>query len=54
MNTLPPLARAPLLVDGFLRQDEMDELLAAGAAGEICGWIYGEDGKLVPVAGSGE
>lgn len=40
-------AQAPLLVDGFLRQDEMDELLAAGAAGEICGWIYGEDGKLL-------
>ena len=40
-------AQAPLLVDGFLRQDEMDELLAAGAAGEICGWIYGEDGKAL-------
>lgn len=40
-------ARAPLLVDGFLRQDEMDELLAAGAAGEICGWIFGEDGRLL-------
>ncbi|MFN7008798.1 MAG: sugar-binding transcriptional regulator [Allorhizobium sp.] len=40
-------AQAPLLVDGFLRQDEMDELLAAGAAGEICGWIYGEDGKVL-------
>lgn len=40
-------ARAPLLVDGFLRQDEMNELLAAGAAGEICGWIFGEDGRLL-------
>lgn len=40
-------ARAPLLVDGFLRQDEMDELLAVGAAGEICGWIFGEDGRLL-------
>lgn len=40
-------AQAPLLVDGFLRQDEMDELMAAGAAGEICGWIYGEDGKVL-------
>lgn len=40
-------ALAPLLVDGFLRQDEMDELLAAGAAGEICGWIFGEDGRLL-------
>ena len=40
-------AQAPLLVDGFLRQDEMDELMAAGAAGEICGWIYGEDGNVL-------
>lgn len=40
-------AQAPLLVDGFLRQDEMDELMAAGAAGEICGWIYGEDGQVL-------
>ena len=40
-------AQAPLLVDGFLRQDEMDELMAAGAAGEICGWIYGEDGEVL-------
>lgn len=40
-------AQAPLLVDGFLRQDEMDELMAAGAAGEICGWIYGEDGDVL-------
>ena len=40
-------AQAPLLVDGFLRQEEMDELMAAGAAGEICGWIYGEDGNVL-------
>ncbi|MCA1970168.1 MAG: sugar-binding transcriptional regulator [Rhizobium sp.] len=38
---------APLLVDGFLRQDEMAELLDAGAAGEVCGWVFGADGKLL-------
>ncbi len=38
---------APLLVDGFLKPSEMEELLAAGAVGEICGWIFGEDGELL-------
>jgi DNA-binding transcriptional regulator LsrR (DeoR family) len=38
---------APLLVDGFLKPSEMEELLAAGAVGEICGWIFGEDGNLL-------
>ncbi|MHA7967841.1 sugar-binding transcriptional regulator [Rhizobium sp. CAU 1783] len=40
-------AKAPLLLDGFLRQEEMDNLMAAGAAGEICGWVFGADGKLL-------
>ncbi|WP_180899484.1 sugar-binding transcriptional regulator [Martelella soudanensis] len=39
--------RAPLLVDGFLNADEMDELVAAGAAGEICGWIFDDNGELL-------
>jgi DNA-binding transcriptional regulator LsrR (DeoR family) len=39
--------RAPLLVDGFLKPHEMEELLQVGAVGEICGWIFGEDGKLL-------
>ncbi|AJY45283.1 sugar-binding transcriptional regulator [Martelella endophytica] len=38
---------APLLVDGFLNADEMAELLAAGAAGEICGWIFDDNGELL-------
>jgi DNA-binding transcriptional regulator LsrR (DeoR family) len=38
---------APLLVDGFLKRDEMEELLKAGAVGEICGWIFNGDGKLL-------
>lgn len=39
--------KAPLLVDGFLKPDEMQDLLGAGAVGEICGWIFGEDGTLL-------
>ena len=38
---------APLVLDGFLRPDEMEDILAAGAAGEICGWVFGADGKLL-------
>lgn len=38
---------APLLLDGFLTAAEMDELLAAGAAGEICGWIFDDNGDLL-------
>ena len=40
-------AHAPLLVDGFLTAGEMEELLAAGAAGEICGWIFDDNGELL-------
>ncbi|MBB4121188.1 sugar-binding transcriptional regulator [Martelella radicis] len=39
--------RGPLLLDGFLTADEMEELVAAGAAGEICGWLFNDDGKLL-------
>lgn len=39
--------KAPLVLDGFLRPDEMEDILKAGAAGEICGWIFGADGKLL-------
>lgn len=38
---------APLLLDGFLKRDEMQDLLASGAAGEICGWIFGANGRLL-------
>ena len=37
----------PLVIDGFLRPDEMEDILKAGAAGEICGWVFGEDGQLL-------
>lgn len=37
----------PLVIDGFLRPDEMEDILRAGAAGEICGWVFGSDGRLL-------
>ncbi len=37
----------PLCVDGFLEKDEMMALMRAGAAGEICGWIFDAEGKLL-------
>ncbi|MGO4355407.1 sugar-binding transcriptional regulator [Rhizobium sp. RAF36] len=37
----------PLCVDGFLEKDEMMELMRNGAVGEICGWIFDGDGKLL-------
>ena len=38
---------APLVVDGFLSKDELHELEAAGAAGEITSWIYDAEGRLI-------
>ncbi|MCO6188348.1 sugar-binding transcriptional regulator [Rhizobium sp. L1K21] len=40
-------ADAPLLLDGFLNAEEMDQLVHSGAAGEVCGWIFGADGTLI-------
>jgi DNA-binding transcriptional regulator LsrR (DeoR family) len=37
----------PLCVDGFLDRTEMVHLMECGAAGEICGWIYDQDGHLL-------
>jgi DNA-binding transcriptional regulator LsrR (DeoR family) len=37
----------PLCVDGFLGRDEMMKLVEEGAAGEICGWIFDREGRLV-------
>ncbi|MFQ8431023.1 sugar-binding transcriptional regulator [Amaricoccus sp. W119] len=39
--------RAPLLLDGFLTEAKLSEMRAAGAKGEICGWIYDADGALL-------
>jgi DNA-binding transcriptional regulator LsrR (DeoR family) len=40
-------AGAPLLVDGFITQAEHVALQKAGAVGEICGWIYDAEGRLI-------
>lgn len=40
-------ADAPLLVDGFISEAEHAELLRAGAVGEICGWTFDAEGKLI-------
>ncbi len=37
----------PLCVDGFLEKDEMMELMRNGAVGEICGWVFDGEGKLL-------
>lgn len=39
---------APLCLDGFLEKDEMLALMKRGAAGEICGWLFDGEGKLMP------
>jgi len=38
---------APLLVDGFITQDELSALRAAGAVGEIVGWAFDAAGQLI-------
>lgn len=37
----------PLLTDGFITTRELDDLQAAGAAGEIVGWAFDDQGILV-------
>lgn len=39
--------KAPICEDGFLAKDEMLKLMNEGAAGEICGWMFDHDGKLL-------
>lgn len=41
---------APLHVDGFATRAEMDELAAAGAAGEITSWVYDAEGHVLDCA----
>ncbi len=38
---------SPLLVDGFIEQAELDELLSSGARGEIISWVYDDNGTLL-------
>ena len=38
---------APLFVDGFVNEAELKALQKAGAIGEICGWAFDRDGRLI-------
>ena len=38
---------APLHVDGFMTESEVDALVAQGAAGEITSWVYDKSGKVL-------
>ena len=38
---------APLAVDGFLTEAELEALQAAGAIGEIVGWAFDAEGQLI-------
>ena len=40
-------ADAPLVLDGFITPLEQDELVKAGAVGEIVGWVFDRDGRLI-------
>lgn len=38
---------APLLADGFVSRQELDEMQAAGAAGEVAGWVFDSEGRYL-------
>jgi DNA-binding transcriptional regulator LsrR (DeoR family) len=38
---------APLLADGFVSRDELDEMQAAGAVGEVAGWVFDSEGRYL-------
>lgn len=40
--------QAPLMLDGFITDDDLQALRAAGAVGEITGWAYDARGRLIP------
>ncbi|PWJ74463.1 DNA-binding transcriptional regulator LsrR (DeoR family) [Pseudaminobacter salicylatoxidans] len=39
--------RAPLFEDGFITEAELKALQKAGAVGEIVGWAYDQDGRMI-------
>jgi DNA-binding transcriptional regulator LsrR (DeoR family) len=39
--------QAPQYVDGFITRDELVDLMRIGAVGEIVGWAYDRDGKIL-------
>ena len=40
---------APLLKDGFVTRSELDEMQAAGATGEVAGWVFDSEGEYIDV-----
>lgn len=38
---------APLIVDGFVSQQEMERFQRLGAAGEIASWVYDDQGRYI-------
>jgi len=38
---------APLYLDGFITDAELKALQKAGAVGEVCGWAFDADGRLI-------
>ena len=38
---------APLLKDGFVSRAELDEMQAAGATGEVAGWVFDSEGNYL-------
>lgn len=38
---------APLLADGFVTQEELAGMQAAGAVGEVAGWVYDSQGRYL-------
>lgn len=43
-------AQAPLFLDGFITETELKTLQKAGAVGEICGWSFDQDGRILEEA----
>ena len=43
-------AKAPLLVDGFITEAELGQLIEVGAVGEVAGSAFDADGRLVSSA----
>ena len=41
---------SPLLLDGFITTEELEELQNKGAVGEIISWVYDRNGKLLDCA----
>ncbi|SEP95543.1 DNA-binding transcriptional regulator LsrR, DeoR family [Faunimonas pinastri] len=38
---------APLFVDGFITRKDLDDLRKMGAVGDVAGWVFDENGRIV-------